>query len=119
MSLLIIVTGGRDYRFRDRLHEELDMLKPVLVIDGGCLTGADLFARDWADENGIMSITVNALWKSHGRAGGPRRNRRMVKLLRDLTGPAKRLVVAFPGGKGTHNCKKEARAIGLEIRTVV
>jgi hypothetical protein len=116
--IIVVVTGGRDYKDRDRLFEELDMRRPAMVIEGGCKTGVDAFAREWCDERGVMSITVNALWTSERRSAGPRRNRRMVKLLKSLPGEMAKEVLAFPGGRGTHNCKEEALTISLTIRSL-
>lgn len=42
-----------------------------------------------------------------GPGAGPRRNQAMLHLAEK--------VVAFPGGKGTANCVRQARALGLPV----
>lgn len=106
--------GGRDYQDAERVDAILSRLHAertiVCIIEGGA-RGADTLARQWARANGIQVRTFRAQWrKSDGsldRSAGPRRNAEMLKLgLPDA-------VVAFPGGDGTADMVKQARAAGL------
>jgi 3-keto-L-gulonate-6-phosphate decarboxylase len=104
----IIVTGGRDYQDLNKLTKVLDDLKPTMVIQGGA-SGADSLAKIYALNHSIESKTYMADWKTHGRAAGPIRNRKMLEENSDAT------VVAFPGGAGTRNCVMTAKELGMKI----
>jgi hypothetical protein len=54
-------------------------------------------------------INEPADWKAHGRAAGPIRNQRMIDEHRP------ELVVAAPGGRGTADMVRRARAAGIEV----
>ena len=105
----IIVCGGRDYADAAAVGRYLSRLsKPFRIIVGGC-RGADALAREWAERNGVACVVVSADWATHGRAAGPIRNRRMLE---DFAPCA---VVAFPGGAGTRDMKRQARAAGVPV----
>lgn len=110
----IVVTGGRTYRDEVRLRRELNgihMLTPIQHLAQGGAEGADKLAREWAAAHKIPCKTYAADW-SQGRQAGPQRNRWMLEaFLPDL-------VVAFPGGQGTHNCCKQAEAMGIVVRRI-
>jgi hypothetical protein len=121
MPRRVLVTGGRDYRDRDTVYRTLDALMAdggiAVVIHGACsewrngkrvLRGADRWADEWAWERGVEPIPCPADWVTHGRAAGPIRNGEMLTHNPDL-------VVAFPGGKGTEDMKRQARADGVEV----
>lgn len=97
----IIVTGGRDFDDWAMLSDTLDFLNPDVVVQGGA-SGADRMAKEWAKENKKEVVTVEADWKTHGKAAGPIRNGEMLDAHPDAC------LVAFPGGKGTANCVKQA-----------
>lgn len=113
MSGVVLVTGGRDYDDRKRVAAELSSLAPGLVLHGGAL-GADHLASEWAERNGVHAASVPALWKAHGKAAGPKRNAVLVEMCRRLGGS----VLAFPGGNGTADCVRRAKAAGLTVREV-
>jgi hypothetical protein len=108
----ILVCGGRDYADADRVAIELDQLHRRhgidLIIEGGA-RGADSLAREWAATSGVACMTVNADWKALRRAAGPIRNQRMI----DQGKPD--LVMAFPGGRGTADTVRRAKAAGIEV----
>ena len=79
------------------------------IIEGGCLSGADSIARNWAETNGIECRTYVADWERHGRAAGPMRNQLML----DREKPDG--VIAFPGGRGTEDMKRRALAAHVKI----
>ena len=105
----VIVCGGRDFDDVALLRDSMESLllpKKSLVIIGGC-RGADKLAAEWARDRGYHEVVVPANWERYGNFAGPVRNAAMLKLEPDL-------VVAFPGGKGTANMVKQARAAGVK-----
>lgn len=107
----VLVTGGREYSDKLRVWEILDgvhLETPISLLIHGQATGADRLAGDWAAEHGVRVSASPADWKKYGRAAGPIRNREMLD-------ENPNLVVAFPGGKGTANMVKVARAAGLHV----
>ena len=89
----------------DRLHAQRRI---VALMQGGA-PGADRLARDWAAARpDIQRFVCRADWASHGAAAGPMRNARMLEWGPDL-------VVAFPGGRGTADMVRQARAAGVEV----
>lgn len=121
----VLVCGGRDYRTPAPLFAalyELHMRRPItLIIEGGQRTwdeelqiivgGADYFGEQWAKARRVPCKTVKADWRTHGKAAGPIRNAEMLKLGPDL-------VVAAPGGRGTADMVRRARAAGIEVREI-
>lgn len=108
--MIALVCGGRGYADRAFVFATLDVLKPSAVLNGGA-EGADRWAREWASERYVTCTTVEADWKTHGRAAGPIRNRAMLGFRPDL-------VLAFPGGRGTANMVDEARKAGVPVKIV-
>lgn len=78
------------------------------LIQGGA-PGADQGAACWAEASEIPVRTFAADWKQYGRAAGPLRNAQM------LAEGAPDVVVAFPGGAGTKDMVRKARAAGLPV----
>ena len=110
----VIVTGGRDYSSAGALYATLDALhkrRPITLLVHGGASGADKMAAEWANHRDVNSLEFSADWNGHGRAAGPLRNQRMVDRGADL-------VVAFPGGRGTADCVRRARAAGIEVLEV-
>lgn len=117
-SLFVVVTGGRDYADSRRVADVLGETKPAMLIHGGCPTGADRLADEWAVEHEVATLRVAAKWATEGKKAGPLRNRRMLKAakqLADLYG-CELVVIAFPGGRGTHDCVTAAHEMGLTVR---
>jgi hypothetical protein len=117
----ILVCGGRDFFDEERAFAELDAIAPTYVIEGGQRTrnvhgeiigGADFLAYRWASARDVPGCTYDADWTSHGRAAGPIRNQQMI----DDGKPD--LVVAFPGGRGTADMVRRAKAAGIPVREV-
>lgn len=109
----VLVCGGRNYSDATVLKGVLDGLQRtygrLTIIQGGA-TGADAIARDWAYEQpSAHLINEAANWSAHGRAAGPIRNQRMI----DEHKPD--LVVAAPGGRGTSDMVRRAKAAGIKI----
>lgn len=106
----VLVCGGRNFSDYRYLTAQLCKVNPTpsLIIEGGA-TGADELARKWAMRRSIAVETYNAQWGQHGRAAGPIRNQQML----DEGKPD--LVVAFPGGTGTADMVRRAKAAGVPI----
>lgn len=124
----VLVCGGRDYQDRDMVIRTLDWMAEAharskgidtsdnwlphpefVVIHGGCPTGADAHADDWAVVNWAGCEVYRADWDKHGKAAGPIRNQQMI----DQGRPD--LVLAFPGGRGTADMVRRAEAAGVPV----
>lgn len=112
-ELVVLVCGGRDYHDVKSVFRCLDGLasKPTLIVQGGAF-GADACASEWAYKRNVPERQFSADWKKHGRAAGPIRNQEML----DTAKP--HLVVAFPGGVGTADMVRRARAAGVPVLEV-
>jgi hypothetical protein len=110
----VIVTGSREWIDRETLEEKLGNACPSVVVQGGCPTGADAMARDWARRNGINSVTYHANWKLLGKRAGPERNGRMLAAYPNAH------VLAFPlGGPGTRDCINQANNAKMAVSVYV
>ena len=78
------------------------------VIHGGA-RGADTVAARWAEAHSLEVVKFPADWQRHGRAAGGIRNQQML----DEGHPD--AVVAFPGGVGTADMVRRAKAAGLPV----
>ena len=109
---IVLVCGGRDYTDRDFLRVALDTLSErkgnVTILHGGCHTGADSLAEEWAASRERPSIIVRAEWSKYGKSAGPRRNAIMLHYIPDG-------VVAFPGGSGTLDMCRKAEDAGFAV----
>lgn len=124
LSLVVLVTGGRDYNDYQVVDRALSAMRPELdtVIHGDCRTGLDRVAGDWCRQNGVHAIAVPALWDYYRKLGrgkvaqaGPIRNDVLVELARRLDVYR---VLVFPGNAGTRDCANRARAAGLRVEEV-
>lgn len=130
----VLVCGGRDYgemphacpmeqltvyrarssRERFLLRETLDHLlqeRQISAVISGGAKGADRHANEWACGKGVTSIQFKADWQLGAKAG-PLRNQRMI----DEGKPD--LVIAFPGGKGTADMVRRAKAAGITVKEI-
>lgn len=111
----VLVCGGRDHPdpIGVRLHlDSMHAASPIACVITGDARGVDRTAMMWANENGVPTEPYPADWEKHGRAAGPIRNRQML----DEGKPD--LVVAFPGGRGTADLVRRAKAAGIPVREV-
>ena len=112
MSRILLITGGRDYtdaaRLQWALAEAWRRLQPTALRHGACPTGADAGAHWWALERGYAVEPMLADW-SQGRAAGPLRNQAMLER-GGVVG-----LVAFPGGRGTADMVRRAKAAGVRV----
>lgn len=110
----LLVCGGRDFKDTAFIFATLDKVherKPVSIVIQGGADGADAIAKAWAKTRNIHHAQVDAIWRPNGvldRGAGPKRNRAMLLLAPDA-------VVAFPGGAGTADMVKAARAAKVRI----
>lgn len=112
----LLVCGGRNFKDEDSLAEELTWLLGDHEIDAiihGGARGADKLAGAFARACNIREIVYPAAWEAHGMSAGPIRNRQM------LVEGKPDMVLAFPGGRGTADMIKQARAAGIEVREVL
>lgn len=109
----VLVTGGRNFRDVEAICSALNAEEPTLVIHGQA-AGVDAMADEWARYSAVPVLRVPANWNAHGKAAGPIRNGVMVEIAKRLGA----VVMAFPGGAGTADCVRQARAAGLEVREV-
>lgn len=105
----VLVCGGRKYNDEAHVFEVLDQMHAhygELVILNGGAGGADSCAHGWAIKREQHHLKMMAQWKRFDKAAGPIRNSAMLALRPDL-------VIAFPGGPGTADMLKQARAAGV------
>ena len=107
--------GGRDY-------DDWETMWRVFTDEGffageaptlvhGDARGADRMAEHIWSEVGEPVEAHPADWEKYGRAAGPKRNQEMLDSGVDL-------VLAFPGGRGTADMVKRARAAGKAVRVI-
>lgn len=111
-----IIAGGRKYRLtrEDIAYLNSEAWRIAEVVTGGCKTGADADAKKWADDLGIPVIPFPADWDNLGKPAGPIRNSAMVKFVTTKTNLTP-ILIAFPGGRGTADIIRKARAAGMEV----
>ncbi len=102
----VIVCGGRDYADAMRVRDTLDGIGVTELVHGGA-DGADELAGQWAILRSIPLRIYRANWLLHGKAAGPIRNQEMLDRFKPDA------VIAFPGGRGTANMIKLAKAAGV------
>lgn len=138
----VLVCGGRTYESEGFLNYTLDTINAIAGIDAvvhgdagkfydapdyGCESeceecdsgehvagfwvGADKLAGQWARRHKVPEKFYKPDWKQ-GRKAGPIRNQLML----DTEKPD--LVVAFPGGRGTADMVKRAKAGGYKVYQV-
>lgn len=94
------------------LRETLDHLhvdRKFTMLVNGAAKGADRHAVQWALRKGLTINTFCPDWKKLGKAAGPIRNQQML----DIGKPS--LIVAFPGGAGTADMVRRAKAAHIEV----
>lgn len=111
----ILVSGGRDFDEKEVIFSWLDKAFSFggveVIIEGGCPTGADKIAREWAYRNSVPCYTYHANWNLHEKKAGPVRNGYMLSHSKPTH------VLGFAGNKGTADMIKKARKAGVETHT--
>lgn len=111
----ILVCGGRDYTNRKKVFHVLDTVRNVfgdILIIQGEARGADKLAKAWAISRGVAHMDFPADWAGLGFRAGIVRNQQML----DEGKPD--LVIAFPGGSGTRDMVRRAKASGIEVEII-
>ena len=106
----IAFTGGRKYNDDIKVYEILKTINPDRVLVGDA-DGLDRLVRMFCRRLQIPYHTFKADWDEYGKAAGPIRNKEMLS-----HGPG--ILIAFPGGRGTENCVKQAKELGLVVLRV-
>ena len=112
----VIVCGGRSYNDKIMVYETLSAIhreQPISILMHGDATGADYWAKRWTQmhTSTVKEAAFPPDWERHGRAAGPLRNQEMLDAGPDL-------VVAFPGGRGTADMIRRAKAVGIKVRVI-
>lgn len=113
-TMRVLVCGGRDFWDRDVVYQVMGKLhaaKPIGLLIHGNARGADALGKIWAVREGVSHHPCPAQWSKHGKRAGPIRNQNMLGLSPDL-------VVAFPGGAGTRDMVKRAKAAGVRVMEI-
>jgi hypothetical protein len=112
MTTRYLICGGRDfldYGMMDRALRNLILHPEDAIVIHGAARGADTLAHRWAQCYGAQAIACPADWNAHPRAAGPIRNSSM------LADHKPDVVIAFPGGRGTADMVRKARAAGVIV----
>jgi hypothetical protein len=111
-DIVVLVCGGRAFRDGDTVADALSAVhfrrRIRRVVTGGA-RGADELAASWALGARVGVARHPADWQAHGRAAGPIRNGEMLRA------ESPDLVIAFPGGRGTADMVRQARAAGIDV----
>lgn len=114
-KLRVLVCGGRTFTDRKLIFDTLDELhrsRGVALLIHGDARGADTIGDEWALKRNVTRLAFVPDWRLYGPAGGPQRNAAMLREGKPD------LVLAFPGGPGTDNCCRQAKALGITVRRV-
>ncbi len=106
----VLVTGGRTYADIAHVNRVLDECIGLTVLIAGCAKGVDTLALRWAMSRQVEFRGYPAKWNLNQHAAGPIRNSRM------LEDAEPDLVIVFPGGIGTADMMKKARAAGVRVQ---
>lgn len=106
----IIVTSGRNFDDYDRVFKALlpYAKRPMPTIVHGDAAGADTQAKEVARALGLTAEAHPASWRELGPIAGSVRNQQMIDLGADL-------VIAFPGGRGTRHCIRQALKANMTV----
>lgn len=109
----VLVCGGRYFEDRTAVFAALDAIHAItpigVIIEGGA-RGADRLAGSWARVREVSHWKVPANWKRDGNAAGMLRNGRMLEMC------APDVVLAFPGGTGTADMVRQAKAARVRVQ---
>lgn len=111
-NMRILVCGGRNFWQPSKVNRALAHLhatRGITLLIHGAAPGADKLADDWAKAAGVERLPFPADWAGLGKRAGPVRNQQM------LDEGAPDAVVAFPGGDGTRDMVRRAKACGLRV----
>jgi YspA, cpYpsA-related SLOG family len=122
----ILVTGSRDWLERAALYHALRVAcgefqahrLRLIVVHGGCPSGADMMTHDWATAHPqygavpVIEEIHRANWNGPaGKGAGPWRNRQMVDRGADVC-----LAFIRNQSRGATHCAEYAEKAGIEVR---
>jgi len=112
--LKLVVCGSREGEPKLVKHvlEALHGRGNIEILACGDATGIDSHANEWAKRIGLQRSVWPAPWHNEDPSAGPRRNAAMLKTVNP------HLVLAMPGGKGTADCVKQAKELGIPVLEV-
>ena len=119
----VCITGSRDWGRPEMIYKALDGISflceamdvEMVIVHGGCPTGADKAAEDWAMDNFSARVKLQrylAQWDRYGKRAGPLRNQEMAESQPDL-------VLAFWDGKSAGTRHMIETAVIHRIPTIV
>jgi len=113
---ILLIAGSRDWRNYEMVDDVIVELEErygssLLILEGGCPTGADQMVRQVCALRNIPNITMHAHWQ-HGRGAGPRRNRWMAAMRPEEA----HLFFQTPGSRGTGDMEQACREYGISRR---
>jgi hypothetical protein len=123
----VLVCGGRRFFDKRLLDQTLSALTPppTVIIEGEA-SGADILAREWAKSHGIPFEPYPADWDNITRPGAVVKRRYDGKFYDAAAGHIRNqkmlvegkpdLVVAMPGGSGTADMVRRARAARVPVQ---
>lgn len=134
----ILITGSRDWQDRAAVDDILTATAaanaftetPTVIVHGGCPTGADAMADDWARWHAARNPLIEFERHRAETFGpwpqcGPIRNRHMVGLGADITlafiGPCTKPNCRRPQPHGSHGasgCADLAEQAGITVRRI-
>jgi hypothetical protein len=109
----ILVTGSRDWHSFKAVKVALEDAaagERIVVIHGGCPTGADSYAGAVARDHGWRVEINHADWKRYGHGAGPLRNADMVRAGADLC-----LAFIRNNSDGASGCARLAEDAGIPV----
>jgi hypothetical protein len=113
LFVIVVITGGRDFRDKNFVWQQMDHYASELditaVVNGRAKTGVDQFVHEWCKDRGIPERPYPADWDTHGEAAGLIRNQEMI----DSEPEIERCLV-FDGGRGTTDMARRCRKAGIE-----
>ena len=130
----IAFTGGRDHALTEHVITAFKVVASLAnslwgtsktpyedtlhIAVGCCPTGIDKYVRDFFGNKDSpdfwtpCTLTVfKADWDTHKLAAGPIRNRSMLQNFKP------KVLIAFPGGKGTDSCISIAKELKIPVKT--
>lgn len=120
--IVLVCTGGRSLLWPlARIEAQLLAVaagRPVAALFHGACRGADALVDQAARRLGWPLRPMPARWSAHGASAGPIRNGAMLRaaaaLAAGLPVPARVLLLALPGGRGTAHCVELAERLSRQ-----
>lgn len=110
--MILLVTGGRQFNDLEMAFDAIAAIHeamPISLLVHGDATGADTLAGDVAKEIGINVVKCPANWTKYKKGAGHVRNKFMLDMFEiDL-------VLAFPGGNGTADMKRQSATAEIDV----